>query len=753
MSNVWDYWESGFRIIRIHQVMNGECACGYPDCQALYKHPTQRGWQATPRWSQEQMENQEKAGFFNQGFGVLVDDHLVIDIDPRNGGDESYKKLCKNTGIDFIKESGFVVNTGGGGQHIYFSHEPTEPLAGHLKDYPGIDFKSSGYVIGCGSLHISGNTYEKEKGFPDELTSTPKKLIDLLTKTYTASASSSNNGTASEKEIKDMLSFYKNDESVTHDEWVACGMAIHRGTDGKGFNLWSGWKRPGEGGLSDRKKRLMDVKWDSFSGATSNPITIGTLIHLAEQNGYEQPVTFEPDYHHDEVLTVVDSITKTKVDLLKPPGLAGDICRLMEGTAYRQIPDLYPIAALHIMSLCAPGSYTKFTKRLNLLTLGIALSAAGKEGPQDIVRTLSAKNALGKSVYGGVGSFKEFILNLVESDGVTLYAVDEVHSLFASMKSKNANTYESKMEAEILTMSSTSLYTFRGAEKREFAEKINNGIARLNKRIDMGEDNLQDQVDTLNKRLGYIESGFPNPHFSLMGHSTPDNIDGLINQQNIGSGLLGRMLVVRCNEYRAKLDLDNMMPQEQVNKLEEDIVFSLGMIKGHSGEMPITPEAKKTLDECLEYYEDDEQRNHQAIGALYARCYEQVLKVSAILALGCREVKKEHVDYAFALVENSIADITYLLGKNNLENGGHSIRRSDVQNNAKETVIRNCTGQGKPLSVIKQILMRPKAFRSLASEAEKQGKDIAQELIDKMVADGDLVLDESNNKKRYKSAK
>ena len=745
MSNVWDYWEAGYRVIRIHKVIDGECGCGFPDCQALYKHPTQRGWQATPRWSQEQMENQEKAGFFNQGFGVLVDDHLVIDIDPRNGGDESYKKLCEDTGIDFIKESGFVVNTGGGGQHIYFSHDPSEPLAGHIKSYPGIDFKSSGYIIGCGSMHISGNTYEKEKGFPDELTPTPKKLIDLLTKTY-ASISSSTNGTASEKEIKTMLAHIPSD--ITYEQWVQCGMAVHYETGGNGFDLWDTWSSNGE----KYNQKEMYQKWNTF-GKTSTPVTIGTLIHLAEQNGYEQPVTFEPDYHNDEVPTVVDSITKTKVDLLKPPGLAGDICRLMEGTAYRQIPDLYPIAALHIMSLCAPGSYTKFTKRLNLLTLGIALSAAGKEGPQDIVRTLSAKNALGKSVYGGVGSFKEFILNLVESDGVTLYAVDEVHSLFASMKSKNANTYESKMEAEILTMSSTSLYTFRGAEKREFAEKINNGIARLNKRIDMGEDNLQDQVDTLNKRLGYIESGFPNPHFSLMGHSTPDNIDGLINQQNIGSGLLGRMLVVRCNEYRAKLDLDNMMPQDQVDKLEEDIVFSLAMIKGHVGEMPITPEAKKTLDECLEYYEDDEQRNHQSIGALYARCYEQVLKVSAILALGCREVKKEYVDYAFALVENSIADITYLLGKNNLENGGHSVRRSDVQNNAIETVIRNCKGQGKPLSVIKQILMRPKAFRSLASEAEKQGKDIVQELIDKMVVDGDLVLDESNNKKRYKSVK
>ena len=287
MSNVWDYWEAGYRVIRIHKVIDGECGCGFPDCQALYKHPVQRGYPATPRWSQEQMENQEKAGFFNQGFGVLVDDHLVIDIDPRNGGDDSYKKLCEDTGIDFIKESGFVVNTGGGGQHIYFSHDPTEPLAGHLKDYPGIDFKSSGYVIGCGSMHASGNTYEREKGFPDELIATPKKIIDLLTKSYSTNSYTSGGGTASEKEIKTMLAHIPSD--ITYEQWVQCGMAIHHETQGSGFDLWDTWSSKGE----KYNQKEMYQKWNTF-GKTSTPVTIGTIIHLAEQNGYEQPVTFEP---------------------------------------------------------------------------------------------------------------------------------------------------------------------------------------------------------------------------------------------------------------------------------------------------------------------------------------------------------------------------------------------------------------------------------------------------------------------------
>ncbi len=73
------------------------------------------------------------------GFGVCLDNHLVLDIDPRNGGNESYAKLVKDTGIDYASGSGFVVATGGGGKHIYFSR-PEGAYLTHLSGYPGIDF-------------------------------------------------------------------------------------------------------------------------------------------------------------------------------------------------------------------------------------------------------------------------------------------------------------------------------------------------------------------------------------------------------------------------------------------------------------------------------------------------------------------------------------------------------------------------------------------------------------------------------------
>ena len=143
--NQFDYLDAGFRIFGLHGVdAKGNCECGNPHCKAILKHPRTSAWQHTPNWSDEQLDTMEMMGQFNTGFGVLVDEHIVIDIDPRNGGSEAYAKLCKDLDLDFKALSGFVVATGGGGWHIYFKKPLALALVGHHADYEGIDFKSSG---------------------------------------------------------------------------------------------------------------------------------------------------------------------------------------------------------------------------------------------------------------------------------------------------------------------------------------------------------------------------------------------------------------------------------------------------------------------------------------------------------------------------------------------------------------------------------------------------------------------------------
>lgn len=84
----------------------------------------------------------------------------VIDIDPRNGGEDSLAKLEKELGS---LPRTMTVRTGGGGEHIYLSLPGgTDVRSGSLGS--GVDSKSDGgYVIAAPSVHVSGRAYTSNR--------------------------------------------------------------------------------------------------------------------------------------------------------------------------------------------------------------------------------------------------------------------------------------------------------------------------------------------------------------------------------------------------------------------------------------------------------------------------------------------------------------------------------------------------------------------------------------------------------------
>ena len=89
-----EFWEAGYRVFGLYGATpDGKCGCGNPDCKAVLKHPVSAGWQHTPLWDEEQLASKELSGQFDTGFGVLVRGLLVIDVDARNGGVQSYERL------------------------------------------------------------------------------------------------------------------------------------------------------------------------------------------------------------------------------------------------------------------------------------------------------------------------------------------------------------------------------------------------------------------------------------------------------------------------------------------------------------------------------------------------------------------------------------------------------------------------------------------------------------------------------------
>ena len=136
------------------------------------KIPVHKGWQHT-----KPDVTFDPADFPN-GYGVnLRETDFVLDYDPRRdeAGDQ-LKRLWHQVGAG--RQETFIVTSGGGGSHIYFTKPGDVRVKSTVPGFPAIEIKTKGrYVIGPGSPHPSGNVYKRERHNPKTILPVPDKLL------------------------------------------------------------------------------------------------------------------------------------------------------------------------------------------------------------------------------------------------------------------------------------------------------------------------------------------------------------------------------------------------------------------------------------------------------------------------------------------------------------------------------------------------------------------------------------------------
>ena len=151
------YAERGWRVIQSHIVTRGVCSCG-DACPSPGKHPIEKNW---PRLASADVDAIRRAWLAKSwpNVGIVAgqaSDLLILDVDPRNGGDETLKGWLAIHALPRTP----VVRTGGGGWHYYFKWVPglkNGPIG------PGVDLKvDGGFVVAPPSRHPSGDLYSWE---------------------------------------------------------------------------------------------------------------------------------------------------------------------------------------------------------------------------------------------------------------------------------------------------------------------------------------------------------------------------------------------------------------------------------------------------------------------------------------------------------------------------------------------------------------------------------------------------------------
>jgi hypothetical protein len=174
------YASFGWAVLPLHSVDRGVCTCGDPNCRSAGKHPrTSHGVKGASTDPEQIRKWWRQWPDANVGIATgAVSGLVVIDIDPRNGGNASYTKLQEELPGTFDKP--LKVRSGSDGTHLYFGHPGGHvPCCANLR--PGIDVKADGgYIVAPPSMHLSGGRYRfaRDNGFI--LPELPTGLRDLL---------------------------------------------------------------------------------------------------------------------------------------------------------------------------------------------------------------------------------------------------------------------------------------------------------------------------------------------------------------------------------------------------------------------------------------------------------------------------------------------------------------------------------------------------------------------------------------------
>ena len=672
-----DFIESCYRVFGLYGAdQQNHCDCGNPDCKAAYKHPRFSNWQHTPEWSDEQIEVMEMSGQFDTGYGVLVSGLLVIDVDARNGGVDSYERLSKDH--PEILGAGLIVATGSGNgsKHLYFSIEPATALVSHLDGYPGIDFKSSGFVVGPGSMHASGNRYTVLYGSPDNISAAPDSLTAALKKpdAYRAIMEGSHVD-LTDNDLQDMLSFISPD--CDHETWVRCGMAIHHATQGAGFDLWDAWSHSSTQGKYPGRSAL-ERRWHSF-GKSTNPVTLGTLTHYAQSAGWTAPVTFESTIefdHKDDDQGDDKPFDVSGVDLLRPPGFVGDLTKWINAQCRYPREHLAVAAALTAMGNVAGLRYTddRDNVGLNLFTFCVSGSGTGKEAVQQAMSEIHRAAGIHIATHGSIKSEQEIIRNLIRNQAA-LYIIDEIGILLAKIENarkKGGAAYLDGVIGQLMAAYSkaTGFMLLTGDTKDDVRDALRRELSACRKIVSENEDSngsARRRIPGLERALEHIDNGLERPFLSMIGFTTPVTFDGLVTRESTENGFIGRSLLINEKETnpRAKRGFrKSPMPESMKNTLSAiytggDFDSSLARVEYYGDRIEIATErrASAMLDDVLTYFEDMSERYKSSNGfeAVPRRGYEMVSKVSSILAAPGGTRTSEHVRWAFKLVDRDIS--------------------------------------------------------------------------------------------------
>jgi hypothetical protein len=232
-----------------------------------------------------------KAGI---GIALAQSGLVAVDVDPRNGGNETFEALQSDHGS---LRSEVMAFTGGGGEHHVFVVPPGVQISLPGTLGPGIDLKANGYIVVEPSIHPSGKTYQWEASSSPLDGVAPSPLPDWLRSLRVALKQTepmAGSVPVDPRQAKDAREALYCLDADDYHEWVQAGMALHAtGWGHPAYAMWCAWSQQSQ----KFDATVCRQKWESFrapSDRGAKGVTLAWIFGRAQATGWRNPAASVP---------------------------------------------------------------------------------------------------------------------------------------------------------------------------------------------------------------------------------------------------------------------------------------------------------------------------------------------------------------------------------------------------------------------------------------------------------------------------
>lgn len=625
-----NYAMQGYPIFPCHNVTDGVCSCGDPDCKSPGKHPRIAGGlkHATTEIAQVdewwQRWPDANIALCFQGTGLFA-----LDID-RGGDRDGFLWL---EAMESQLPAAPTQITPSGGQHLIYRVPEGVTIRNSASDLArGVDVRGDGgYIMVEPSDHAAGSSYywEDELEAFDPIPDAPEWLCDLIgTSARMSRPSGAQKWRLSRHldedkrwEIESALEYVDPD---SRDSWLRVGMAIHSEyANEDGFDLWSEWSSKSDK-FDPKDQRYTWDRLDSYGG-----VSVAAIFGIAQDAGWVNPAAGSAEEPETPTTPLKaweqPAQARTLPDHLLAGGKVGALGLFVDWateSAYRPQPVLALAAGVSMFGTVFGRFFEGLGARTNIFTLGVAVSGAGKEHARRCSKRLLAEAnmdpLLGAEEFAsGAAIYKE-----LQQHHTRFFLLDEFGLVMEKIASGRASTWEREIGDAFL--------------------KIYNGAS--------------DECVRGKARAGADREDLHQPHACIYGTSTPGFYDALSSKVAAG-GLLSRFLVFdvpgdpprrnrrpdRGDPPSALVDALDRFREWQIE--ERAKIGNLGNVASHGVkpkivEVEFAEEAEDLIFDVLEQEVlEARQKSGDSFGEIWARVEEQTIKLALIRCL-CAWISK-----------------------------------------------------------------------------------------------------------------